>query len=153
MNPQKPQCKALTKAGLPCLAAPMASGLCFFHTYPNKASELGQVGGRKNRKTNQIENKLSALAFDSPNDRLENLYQAVLNGRIHHQRASVLIRITHEQILARETTARDEEIARLRRELEEIKLAIGMGNQENFPFGYDVPESESEDRDEHGGVD
>lgn len=27
----------------------MAGGLCFFHANPNKAAELGRIGGRKNR--------------------------------------------------------------------------------------------------------
>ena len=42
------QCKASTKAGTPCRAAATAGGFCFFHANPNKASELGRIGGRKN---------------------------------------------------------------------------------------------------------
>jgi len=43
-------CKALTKKGQPCRAAATAGGLCFFHANPNKASELGRIGGRSNGK-------------------------------------------------------------------------------------------------------
>ena len=39
-------CKGRTKAGKPCRAAATDGGLCFFHANPNKASELGRIGGR-----------------------------------------------------------------------------------------------------------
>jgi hypothetical protein len=42
-------CKARTKAGKPCRAATTDGGLCFFHANPNKASELGRIGGRSKR--------------------------------------------------------------------------------------------------------
>lgn len=42
-------CKGKTKKGRPCRAAATEGGLCFFHANPNKASELGRVGGRKSR--------------------------------------------------------------------------------------------------------
>jgi len=43
------RCKGKTKRGKPCRAAATKGGLCFFHANPNKASELGRIGGRKNR--------------------------------------------------------------------------------------------------------
>ena len=43
------RCKGRTKAGKPCLAAATEGGLCFFHANPDKASELGRIGGRGNR--------------------------------------------------------------------------------------------------------
>jgi hypothetical protein len=42
-------CKARAKSGKPCRAAATAGGLCFFHANPNKASELGRIGGRSKR--------------------------------------------------------------------------------------------------------
>ena len=33
----------------PCHAAATEGGLCFFHANPNKASELGRIGGRSKR--------------------------------------------------------------------------------------------------------
>lgn len=39
-------CKGTTKRGEPCRAAATAGGLCFFHANPNKAPELGRIGGR-----------------------------------------------------------------------------------------------------------
>jgi len=40
------RCKGVTKKGEPCRAAATAGGLCFFHANPNKASELGRIGGQ-----------------------------------------------------------------------------------------------------------
>ena len=42
-------CQGRTKKGRPCRAAATEGGLCFFHANPNKAAELGRVGGRKSR--------------------------------------------------------------------------------------------------------
>lgn len=44
-------CKATTSSGKPCRAKPHKGGLCFFHSDPQKAAELGQKGGRRNRHT------------------------------------------------------------------------------------------------------
>jgi hypothetical protein len=43
-------CKAKTKAGNPCKAIPFAKGLCAFHVDPNRAAQLGRMGGQKNRR-------------------------------------------------------------------------------------------------------
>ena len=45
------QCKATTSSGDRCKAKPHKDGLCFFHSDPQKAAELGQKGGRRNRHT------------------------------------------------------------------------------------------------------
>jgi hypothetical protein len=42
------RCSGRTKKGEPCRAAATPGGLCFFHANPNKASELGRIGGRSN---------------------------------------------------------------------------------------------------------
>jgi hypothetical protein len=41
------RCQGQTKKGKPCRAAATSGGLCFFHANPNKAVELGRIGGRK----------------------------------------------------------------------------------------------------------
>jgi hypothetical protein len=43
-------CKGRNKSGKPCGAAATAGGLCYFHSNPNKASELGRIGGRSKRR-------------------------------------------------------------------------------------------------------
>src|SRR5271165_1382042 len=52
LKPSKPtpaQCKATTSSGARCKAKPHKDELCFFHSDPNKAAELGRKGGRRNR--------------------------------------------------------------------------------------------------------
>lgn len=41
------RCKATAKTGKRCGAAATEGGLCFFHANPDKAAELGRIGGRK----------------------------------------------------------------------------------------------------------
>src|SRR5271157_3330232 len=48
-KPTLAQCKATTSSGERCKAKPHKDGLCFFHSDPKKAAELGRKGGRRNR--------------------------------------------------------------------------------------------------------
>jgi general stress protein YciG len=50
-KPSLAQCKATASSGGPCKAKPHQDGLCFFHSDPKKAAELGRKGGRANRHT------------------------------------------------------------------------------------------------------
>jgi hypothetical protein len=43
------RCRGRAKSGRRCGAAATAGGLCFFHANPDKASELGRIGGGSNR--------------------------------------------------------------------------------------------------------
>lgn len=45
----KNRCRGRTKSNKPCRAAATAGGLCFFHSNPAKAAELGRKGGRSKR--------------------------------------------------------------------------------------------------------
>lgn len=45
----KESCKAKNVKGEPCGAAAGPSGLCHLHANPERAKQLGQLGGRKNR--------------------------------------------------------------------------------------------------------
>src|SRR3989442_14316396 len=44
------RCRATTKAGEPCPVAATASGLCFLHSDPKRAAEMGRRGGLRNRR-------------------------------------------------------------------------------------------------------
>jgi general stress protein YciG len=50
-KPTLVQCKATASSGNRCKAKPHKGGLCFFHSDPEKAAELGRKGGRRNRHT------------------------------------------------------------------------------------------------------
>ena len=44
-------CKGKTRTGAACRAPAGSGGLCFFHANPDSARALGQIGGRKNRRS------------------------------------------------------------------------------------------------------
>jgi hypothetical protein len=44
-------CQSKTRTGTACRAPAGAGGLCFFHANPDSAKALGQIGGRKNRRS------------------------------------------------------------------------------------------------------
>ncbi len=44
-------CRGKTATGAACRAAAGEGGLCFFHANPDSAKALGQIGGRKNRRS------------------------------------------------------------------------------------------------------
>ena len=44
-------CKSKTRTGATCRAPAGPNGLCFFHANPDSARALGQIGGRRNRRS------------------------------------------------------------------------------------------------------
>jgi hypothetical protein len=121
MKPQKPRCKAITKRGNPCGAAPTGTGLCFFHGNPNKASELGTIGGRRNRQPNK-ENAHSVPKLEgaSASSRIESLYHDVEIGLIKPPVANVLIKLTDLHMRVQEKAA----VEKLREQLQILKSII-----------------------------
>src|ERR1700680_3433287 len=88
----KSRCKARTKAGKPCRAAATAGGLCFFHANPNKAAELGRIGGRGNRHaTAGSGDPLPTLDNEiAVRDAGARLIADVLAGKVQHRVAASL---------------------------------------------------------------
>jgi hypothetical protein len=70
------RCSGFTKAGTPCQAAATEGGLCFFHANPNKASELGRIGGRKRSKSG-VEEDTEAPEMKTALD-LQNLVERLI---------------------------------------------------------------------------
>jgi hypothetical protein len=109
------RCKAKTKSGKPCGAAATAGGLCFFHANPNKASELGRIGGRNNRHAagetgDRLPTLDNALAV---RDTVARLIADVYAGKIHPRIASGLAPLLNLQLRAIETTDLEQRIAKL----------------------------------------
>ena len=85
MHVKERRCKGRTKAGKPCGAAATAGGLCFFHANPNRAAELGRIGGRSRRFSapetgDPLPPLDNALAV---RDALARLSADVLAGKVH----------------------------------------------------------------------
>jgi len=88
----KSHCKGRTKAGINCRAATTDGGLCYFHANPNKASELGRIGGRSHRHAvaeggDALPPLDNAVVF---RDAVGRVIADVLTGKIHPKVAAVL---------------------------------------------------------------
>ena len=96
------RCKGRTKAGKPCDAAATDGGLCFFHANPNKASELGRIGGRSKRRA-AAENGDPLPPLDNAvavRDAAGRLIADVIAGNIHPRVAAGLAPLMNLQLHA-----------------------------------------------------
>ena len=94
MPAKKPdsRCQGRTKSGDPCPAAATASGLCYFHANPNKASELGRIGGRSKGRA-AAENSEPLPTVDTAiavRDLVARLIADVHTGKLHPRVAASL---------------------------------------------------------------
>jgi len=108
-------CKAKTKKGKPCRAAATEGGLCFFHANPNKAAELGRVGGRRSH------HPLGCVA-DPPRDlksmkgvleAAARLIEDVYSGKISPRIAGCVAPLLNLQMRAIQATDLEMRIAKL----------------------------------------
>jgi len=132
-KPKERRCKGRTKSGAPCRAAATASGLCFFHGNPDKASELGRIGGRKNRHiTNENLDPLptlnTALAVRETGDRL---IRDLHGGKIDPRTASSLALLLRLQLHAIDTADFEPRIKKLEQKSGEILGDATPGNSED----------------------
>lgn len=144
-NAEKRRCKALAKSGKPCGAAPTPTGLCFFHGNPTKASELGRIGGRRNRlpKGEDAHPVLKLDGAASALVRLKSLYHGVETGSIRPPVANVLIKLTDLQVRVLEKTVIEDQIANLQEQLRILKSMISMRDFENsMSEGNEVEDNE-----------
>ena len=118
------QCKAKTKSGKPCRAAATAGGLCFFHANPDKASELGRIGGKSNRRvvgenTDALPTLHTAIAV---RDTVARLIGDVYAGKVHPRVAVGLAPLMNLQLRAIETI----ETRDLERRIAELEKALSV---------------------------
>jgi hypothetical protein len=109
-------CQALTKKGKPCRAAATEGGLCFFHANPNKAVELGRIGGKKNGLLrvglDPLPNLDNAMAI---RDTVARLISDVYAGKLHPRIAAGLAPLMHLQLRVLEKTEFEKRLARVER--------------------------------------
>ena len=118
MNPES-RCKAQAKNGEPCQAAAMEGGLCFFHANPDKAAELGRIGGRSNGHA-AIENLDPLPALDNAvavRDTVARLIADVYAGKVHPRIAAGLAPLMNLQLRAIETVDFDQRVAEFEKRL------------------------------------
>jgi hypothetical protein len=100
------RCKAKTKSGKPCRAAATKGGRCYFHAHPDKAAELGRIGGRSNRRA-AVENADPLPTLDSAlavRETVARLIADVYAGKLNPRVAAGLAPLLNLQLRAIEIT-------------------------------------------------
>ena len=108
-----PRCKGQTKSGKPCRAAATPGGLCFFHANPNKAAQLGRIGGRRNRRPSAAESVDALPKLQSATavrDAVSQLVADVYAGRLQPRVAAGLAPLMNLLLRAIATSDLEERI-------------------------------------------
>jgi len=142
-NSRRNRYKGKNKKGKPCGAAATAGGLCFFHANPDKASELGRIGGRRNRhvsaeKADPLPSLDSALAVRKA---IARLVDDVYSGKLQPRIASGLAPLLSLQFRVIETADLEQglaEIRRYQREIQEERRAR-TGSENQIPDVHQAP--------------
>lgn len=140
MKTDKTSCKAIAKSGKPCKAAPTASGFCFFHGNPNMASQLGRIGGKKNRPERHpsvnLPPKLDGLR--SVLERTEYIFDETRAGSMSPAVAHALLKTTDLQTRVLEKTRLEQQIADLQQQMNDLKSMMNIRDLTD-----DISEAES----------
>ena len=125
------RCKSQNKRGEPCGAAATAGGLCFFHANPDKAFELGRIGGR-NKRHSAAESVDPLPKLDTAiavRDTVTRLIEEVYEGRLQHRVAASLGPLMNLQLRVIETTD-------LERRLEKVEKLLARAKAEDDRKGH-----------------
>jgi hypothetical protein len=111
------------KTGKRCRAAATEGGLCFFHANPNKASELGRIGGRsKHHAATESADPLPALdTAIAVRDTLARLIPDALSGKLPPRIAVGLAPLLNLQLRAIEKTDLEQRIADLEKRFADVE--------------------------------
>ena len=116
-KPLVAQCKATTSSGKPCKAKPHKEGLCFFHSDPKKAAELGRKGGLRKRRTETEEQSLQPVAVpESAGDvrrMLAGSIAGVRNGTMNPKLGTTLAYMAVSLLKAIETSDIEDRLEKL----------------------------------------
>ena len=129
-NPSR-RCKTKTKTGERCRAAATEGGLCFFHPNPNKAVELGRLGGRSKRHA-AAENSDPLPALDNAiavRDTLARLIPDVLSGKLNPRIVAGLAPLLNLQLRAIEKTDLEQRVTNLEKLFAERKTKAEIGTR------------------------
>ena len=110
-------CRARTKAGKPCKAAAVDGGLCAFHADPQRAAQLGRMGGSKNCRCYPLRSETEPLrppqTAKEVKDFLAEAMAGIHTGRLEPRVGSVIAYLGTALLKAIETTDHQERIEAL----------------------------------------
>src|SRR5882757_1788906 len=86
-------CKGKTKSGAACRAPAGSGGLCFFHANPDSAKALGQIGGRKNRRSTADLQVPDNMTVADVRNVTAQAIRLLLSGNMHAREAGALAQL------------------------------------------------------------
>ena len=135
------RCKAIAKSGKPCRAAATAGGLCYFHSNPNKAAELGSIGGKKNRRPSAWTAEPRLDSARSAVDELNWVYERVSSGAMAPRVGNTLVQVINAKERMNHKLLLELKIAEVQNDLTTLKSMIQIRN-------IDLETSEAEEAEE-----
>lgn len=109
----------------------MDGGLCFFHANPNKASELGRIGGRKNGRGMVGSDPLPLLdTITAVRDAGNRVISDVYAGNLHPRTAAGLAPLLQLQLRAIEKIALEDRMTTLEEKVARVTADLERINQE-----------------------
>jgi hypothetical protein len=137
-NVSNPRCQSQTNRGKPCRAAATEGGLCFFHANPKKAAELGRIGGRKNSRVPAGSDPLPDLdSVTAVRDAVKRMITEVYAGKLHPRTAAGLAPLMNLQIRAIEKTDLERRLAKIEKQMNELKAPRTKAGPEEEQKGND----------------
>lgn len=127
-NNSSSRCQANAKNGEPCRAAATAGGLCFFHANPNKASELGRIGGKNKRPagTQSVDPLPKLEKASAVQEAVDRLVADVYAGKVEPRVATGLASLLSLQLRAILTTNLERRLDEVERLLSKEKAQPGQ---------------------------
>jgi hypothetical protein len=110
-------CKAVTKDGRPCKAPPTEGGLCFFHANPDRVRQLGQIGGRKNRRRSIDPSELGPLGAAAVRQMLAQTIFELQQNKVSPRSAAAMAQVSSVLLRAIQASELEERVAELERAL------------------------------------
>lgn len=136
------RCKTLAKSGNPCRAAATDTGLCYFHSNPNKAAELGRIGGRKNRRPSAwiVDPLPEPDSARSAVDELNRIYDRVSSGAITPKVGNTLVQVINAKERMNQKLLLERKIAELQNDLTTLKSMIQIRDSDLETSKAEEPE-------------
>jgi hypothetical protein len=140
---KKNRCKGRTKDGRPCRAFATVGGLCYFHANPDKAVELGRIGGRNKRDAvGEVSSSVSLDNAASVRETVAGLIADALSNKRNPRSVSALAPLLNLLIRAIEVRDFEQRMARLEK-LAESKAGTAAKKDGAPPPDSDDPDDPS----------
>jgi hypothetical protein len=109
-------CKSKTRTGGTCRAPAGPNGLCFFHANPDRARALGQIGGRRNRRSAMLDLQVpdNMTATDLRNLTSQAI-RLLLSGDLRPREAIALVQLSNSLYRTIPIAALETRVANLER--------------------------------------